>query len=1361
MPLAGNVTKNADPAGSPKGEHPSTEGRLTARAREAWRSIQRLIVERAQREAAAAHTLDSAMGQADADMSTSLGEALTQLQSNLDSITRECDAKLSQARASASDRLAAAKKQFDLEKASLKERGREDVARASKALTDAKWMADTLYDTTIDKPDQMLRRIRTELDARMSELTKIESASDTELVVLVRGYPKRRERGDFNPSSVEPVTETSSKALADLVSQRMQTATDALGRLIGCKGPRWFVSPLPVVYGVLVGCAVGAGVWYLRNMKVDELVGAAAAASLIVSAAAFWKIGKGQERKVVALGREIFAAAVHARALAAALSVRAEQERDEQKAAITLLRDNEVAKAQREYDQSYAKSNAAYRERLAQIERASEKRLQEARDAGDQDVANVERERRERLTKADTDFKAANASAKDRHSAVKSLAATSHDRDWSAMQSAWASGTHEVYSNVRQLGDFADGFTPWTSPLWTNGKWQPPRTVPTGVMVGHLGVDLSKLENGVPTDARLALPGPSAFPMPAVMELPDRCSLLIQSGGAGPAAVESRAAALATLRNTMLRVLTTFPPGKVRFTILDPVGLGQSFAAFMHLADYDPQLVNDRIWTEPKHIEARLTDLTEHMETVIQKYLRNEFASVEEYNERAGEVAEPYRFLVIADFPTNFNEQACKRLASIINSGPKCGVYTLIAHDTRQPMPQGVTAADLKRSGLRVVWRKRDDGHGHYGIDDPDLGVLPLELEKPPADERFNEIVNAVGVLAKDAGRVQVPFTMISPNVEKTWTMDASSDVRVSLGRAGAIKLQEMTLGRGTAQHMLIAGRTGSGKSTLLHVMITNLALWYSPDEVEMYLVDFKKGVEFKCYASAMLPHARVIAIESEREFGLSVLRRLDTELKRRGQVLRDAGVQDLRSYRQTAGAQVMPRVLLIVDEFQELFVEDDKLAQESGLLMDRLVRQGRAFGMHVILGSQTLGGAYSLARATIGQMAVRIALQCSEADSYLILSEDNAAARLLSRPGEAIYNDASGAVEGNSLFQVAWLHDEVRDAGLDRIKSRVTPEMKARLTPPIIFEGNVPAKVQRNHSMAASIGGTRLPEETAPTVNAAGQPSRVKAYLGEPVAIKEPTCATLRRQSASQLLIVGQQDESALAMLSAATIGLAAQHMTAAKSCPTTPPGELARFFILDGTAADAPTADHLTNVAGVLPARTPAVVVPYRDVGDEIVKIGAELERRVAGEITDAPAWYLIVNGLQRFRMLRRSEDEFDFAADASAAPKPEKQFARIIREGPGVGIHVLCWCDTAATLSRTLERTAVREFDFRVLFQMAAADASSIVDAPGVGTGVIGAHRALVYSEEQGVVEKFRPYAVPDDAWLASVKAQLAKL
>ena len=133
-----------------------------------------------------------------------------------------------------------------------------------------------------------------------------------------------------------------------------------------------------------------------------------------------------------------------------------------------------------------------------------------------------------------------------------------------------------------------------------------------------------------------------------------------------------------------------------------------------------------------------------------------------------------------------------------------------------------------------------------------------------------------VGHAALEAGKVEVPFETIAPKPEEFWTGSTEKKVSVALGRAGATRLQHIDLGVGTAQHALVAGKTGSGKSTLLHAFITNLACWYSPDEVEFYLVDFKKGVEFKTYATHKLPHARAVAVESDREFGLSVLQGLD-----------------------------------------------------------------------------------------------------------------------------------------------------------------------------------------------------------------------------------------------------------------------------------------------------------------------------------------------------------------------------------------------------------------------------------------------------------------------------------------------------
>src|SRR5204862_998755 len=148
------------------------------------------------------------------------------------------------------------------------------------------------------------------------------------------------------------------------------------------------------------------------------------------------------------------------------------------------------------------------------------------------------------------------------------------------------------------------------------------------------------------------------------------------------------------------------------------------------------------------------------------------------------------------------------------------------------------------------------------------------------------------------SSKVEVPFEWIMAPRDAWWTGDSGLGIRVPIGRFGAQGKQYLDLGQGTSQHVLVAGKTGSGKSTLLHVLISQLAMYYSPSEVELYLIDFKKGVEFKAYANLSLPHARVIAIESEREFGLSVLQRLDVELSKRGEIYRTAGVNDLETYR-------------------------------------------------------------------------------------------------------------------------------------------------------------------------------------------------------------------------------------------------------------------------------------------------------------------------------------------------------------------------------------------------------------------------------------------------------------------------------
>lgn len=926
------------------------------------------------------------------------------------------------------------------------------------------------------------------------------------------------------------------------------------------------------------------------------------------------------------------------------------------------------------------------------------------------------------------------------------------------MVKSWSVALEDVES---ELNSRRESVTKATWEQLATADWQPPTTLPNGLALGDLVWQVSDVVNAASARSELASL-PDELPIPAVLDFPGNPSVVFRGKGQ-----VARRSAEQAMQSLLLRAFTSIPPSQMRVTLLDPIGLGEPFSPFMHLTDVDERLIAGRIWTEPSQIEAQLADLTEHMENVLQTYLRGDFPTIEAYNKMAGEVAEPYRFLVVNGFPHRFSEQAVRRLLSIASNGPRCGVFLVIYHDSSVAPNSNLSLEDLNASAEVFTWNaehecyalRADSRDGETGsamhkrgledaidtefseskksdVDDDERRESPLSLNlripDPPGPITFNEVIRNVGNASKDAGRVEVSFGKIAPLGDKRWTFDSRRGLDIPLGRAGATKLQHARFGRGTAQHMLVAGKTGSGKSTFLHALITNAALHYAPNELRFFLIDFKKGVEFKAYApeengtKPFLPHADVIAVESEREFGVSALKRLDELLNERGELFRAAGVQDVGQYRDENPTADMPRVMLLIDEFQEFFVVDDALAQQASLLLDRLIRQGRAFGVHCVLGSQTLGGAYSLARSTLGQIGIRVALQCSEADAHLIMAEDNTAARLLARPGEAIYNDAGGLVEGNQPFQVAYLTDDQRTSYLAELTGNAR-EQELLASQPVVFEGNKPAVLSLDLIDAARTG----PPQFA---------------TGDAVEIKPSTSISLTRRAAANVLVVGTSHDQTRGLLVAAATQLASRDVDGEAAA-----GQ-AEVYVLHTPDTDdgvwKQTFDKL-HINATLYTST------------DIASLLAELDEvRAAREGTNAgdAAKVLIVDGLQNFRQLRRSEDDYGFGGGASlaspfgksdAAPPPVdpgKLFTSLLSEGPERGLFTIVSVDGYSSADRALGRKGLRDFGSRVLFRLSANDSSSLIDSPAASK--LDALRGLVYEDSTGDSEKFRPFAIPSE-------------
>ncbi len=865
------------------------------------------------------------------------------------------------------------------------------LRRAKKELSEENWEANTVFEATQHAPKLQLQQDKKEIAATHSVLVQTIELANQYLSVCRLGRlirPLEKPDSSESQNDVDEIQTEGASEIHDPLAKLTEVARSAIQRLESIKRIWWpqvLIGGRPFGMALLASAALcGASFGIFGGSSWTWLI-AGGIASIVANLTGCIWLYRNAEKSVAEPYRTLHEDIAEAERLRQAARTQAKHRAQAETQRILDRRERELKAANDKFEGRIAEISVRRDESLASAHSTHARLAAELQAAHDTALAQAHRVYPQRLDELQRHYQQDLRAAQDQFETALAAAQREYEEVSTSLTEKWKAGAMAVRAIVEENHRASWQFFPaWNDSRWEH--WLPPTMPPPTLRFGQFHVDLKTIPGAISAEVSLNGLIPAKFDLPALLPFPKNASLLLKATGDG------RRTAVESVQSLMLRLLTSIPPGKVRFTIIDPVGLGENFAGFMHLADHDEQLVTNRIWTEPTHIEQRLADLTEQMENVIQKYLRNEFQSIDEYNAFAGEVAEPFRVLVVANFPVNFSETAARRLTSIVTSGARCGAYTIIINDVKQPFPARFDLKDVERNCTTLVW----DGHA-FKWQDEDYQKYPLWMETPPGEEQFTRLVQAVGRGAKEAKRVEVPFEYVAPQPANWWSGDTSRGVSVPLGRAGATKLQFLKLGEGMSQHVLVAGKTGSGKSTLLHALITNLALMYSPDQIELYLIDFKKGVEFKTYATHLLPHARVIAIESEREFGVSVIEKLDAELKRRGDLFRDAGVQDVAAYRATAGSNSMPRIMLIVDEFQELFTDDDKLAQDAALLLDRLVRQGRAFGMHVLLGSQTLGGAYSLARSTIGQMAVRIALQCSESDAHLILSEENSAARLLS----------------------------------------------------------------------------------------------------------------------------------------------------------------------------------------------------------------------------------------------------------------------------------------------------------------------------------------------------------------------------
>ncbi len=491
---------------------------------------------------------------------------------------------------------------------------------------------------------------------------------------------------------------------------------------------------------------------------------------------------------------------------------------------------------------------------------------------------------------------------------------------------------------------------------------------------------------------------PEYIRFPFTLSLEKGESLLVQCPDALQDPMEER------LHAAAMRLLWAVPAGQSQFLLGDSGKIG-SFADFVSLdpasyniggtSSYKSILDGSQVWDTAQEIAQRISDNRVRFNDIAGQMGR--ISSLREYNLTHPMNQRSYQITMIQKFPFSMNEQSLQSLGMLSADCGKWGYSSILSGSQTsfseldpklQPFLKRLAEKSLLLQMRDKNWfvvqgspYRMERGSMVYLYSAPDGGTLAA-MKQSLKDETEKAAFNKIYF-------EQAPE--LCPAKEQRFLEHADSGIVVPIGYLDGGEPCRIIFDDARV-HAMVNGDTGGGKTNLLHILVTNILLRYPPEEVQIYLIDFKHGTEFRKYTNYNLPSFKAISVCNEPEFALQILQFVKKEMESRNRRFGNT-VTSISGYNQTA-KEHLPRILIILDELYELILESKASRTMSNVREDimKLLKgfaiQARAYGIHMLISSQNLTEIPEM-KSIRESCNTRIALRCSAAQAEALINKD------------------------------------------------------------------------------------------------------------------------------------------------------------------------------------------------------------------------------------------------------------------------------------------------------------------------------------------------------------------------------------